>query len=57
MKQRQTVHEIIAEHGPVETDLLYWLEHVAHWHALLVAVVMVVSLMYVFGSGSIVRAG
>jgi hypothetical protein len=57
MKRRQTIHEIIAEHGPVEPDLLYWLEHIAHWHALLVAVIMIISFVYVFGGGTFARAG
>lgn len=57
MSKRPTAEEILADHAPVETDFLYWLEHVAHWHALLVAVVMVLSLMYIFGTGTIVRAG
>jgi len=45
------------DHHRVEPDLLYWLEHVAHWHALLFAVVAVVSLLYVFSSSSPVLAG
>jgi len=36
----------------VEPDLAYWLEHVVHWHALLVALILVVSLAYVFAGGS-----
>jgi len=45
------------DHHRVEPDLLYWLEHVAHWHALLFAVVAAVSLLYVFSSGSPALAG
>lgn len=57
MKRAKTVQEIISEHGHVETDLAYWLEHVAHWHALLIAVVMVLSLVYLLSNGSTVYAG
>ncbi|MFA5935662.1 MAG: hypothetical protein WC787_02310 [Patescibacteria group bacterium] len=41
----------------VEPNLVYWLEHVAHWHALLFAVIVVISLAYVFSGGEAVWAG
>jgi hypothetical protein len=57
MKRRRTVHEILADEGRIEPDLFYWLEHVAHWHALLFAVIAVLSIVYLFSDGTVVWAG
>lgn len=36
------------DEAPVEADLVYWLEHVVHWHALLVAVITALAIGYIF---------
>lgn len=41
--------EILNEvHLPLEPDLAYWLHHVVHWHALLLAIIVVLVFGQVF---------
>ncbi len=35
-------------HDPIETNLEYWMIHIVHWHALLFAMIVVVSIGYLF---------
>ena len=39
---------LIKLHSPIETDWEYWIIHVVHWHALLVAIIVVLSFGYFF---------
>jgi hypothetical protein len=45
------------DHMAVETGLVYWLEHVVHWYALLAAVVAVLAVGYALFGGPSVNAG
>lgn len=43
MKTRKNlIEEHLELHGPAKNDLAFWIEHVVHWHLLLVAVIGVI---------------
>jgi hypothetical protein len=45
-RNHNRIHEMIQAEAPYEHDLFDWLEHVAHWHALLFAVLVVLTVGY-----------
>jgi hypothetical protein len=57
MKRRRSIQEIIADEHRIEPDAVYWLEHIAHWHALFFALVIVLTLACIFSNGSSALAG
>jgi hypothetical protein len=48
--KKSRLEQLEEEHLPVEPDLAFWLHHVVHWHALLLAVIAVLVFGQVFFS-------
>lgn len=44
---KRTKRDPLHEYHRHEPDLGYWLEHIVHWHALLVALIAFVTVNYI----------
>lgn len=41
-RRKKVIDEHLEMHGSAKNDLAFWMEHVVHWHLLLIAVIGVI---------------